>query len=122
MTSRVVLVTGGGTRIGAAVARQLSKAGDQVVICGRRAAPLQTVAEQTGALPVVADVSEATRQRERAMKRSKSIRHAQRFLSAFSGTSPHFRPRRHLLSAAEYRLVMADRFAVWNGITGTTAT
>ena len=66
-------------------------------------------------------MSEATRQRERAMKRSKSIRHAQRFLSAFSGTSPHFRPRRHLLSAAEYRLVMADRFAVWNGITGTTA-
>ena len=39
-----------------------------------------------------------TRQRERAMKRFKSIRHAQRFLSAFSGISPHFRPRRHLLS------------------------
>jgi putative transposase len=30
------------------------------------------------------------------MKRFKSIRHAQRFLSAFSGISPHFRPRRHL--------------------------
>jgi meso-butanediol dehydrogenase / (S,S)-butanediol dehydrogenase / diacetyl reductase len=59
MTSRVVLVTGGGTGIGAAVARQLSKAGDQVVICGRRSEPLQTVAEQTGALAVVADVSEA---------------------------------------------------------------
>ena len=55
------------------------------------------------------------------MKRFKSIRHAQRFLSAFSGISPHFRPRRHLLSAAKYRLVMADRFAVWNQITGTTA-
>jgi putative transposase len=62
-----------------------------------------------------------TRQRERAMKRFKSIRHAQRFLSALGGISPHFRPRRHLLSAAEYRLVMADRFAVWNEITGTTA-
>ena len=59
MTSRVVLVTGGGTGIGAAVARQLSKAGDQVVICGRRPEPLHTVAEQTGALAVVADVSEA---------------------------------------------------------------
>ena len=44
------------------------------------------------------------------MKRFKSIRHAQRFLSAFSGISPHFRPRRHLLSAADYRQVMADRF------------
>src|SRR5215475_12634357 len=53
-----------------------------------------------------------TRQRERAMKRFKSIRHAQRFLSAFSGISPHFRPRRHLLSAADYRQVMADRFTV----------
>ena len=59
-----------------------------------------------------------TRQRERAMKRFKSARHAQRFLSAFSGISPHFRPRRHLLSAADYRQVMADRFAVWNEITG----
>jgi meso-butanediol dehydrogenase/(S,S)-butanediol dehydrogenase/diacetyl reductase len=59
VTSRVVLVTGGGTGIGAAVARQLSKAGDQVVICGRRPEPLHTVAEQTGALAVVADVSEA---------------------------------------------------------------
>jgi len=59
VTSRVVLVTGGGTGIGAAVARKLSSAGDQAVICGRRAAPLQTVAEHTGALSVVADVSEA---------------------------------------------------------------
>ncbi|HYB34940.1 MAG TPA: DDE-type integrase/transposase/recombinase, partial [Mycobacterium sp.] len=38
-----------------------------------------------------------TRQRERAMKRFTSVRHAQRFLSAFSGISAHFRPRRHLL-------------------------
>jgi putative transposase len=28
---------------------------------------------------------------------------------AFSGISPHFRPRRHLLSAADYRQVMTDR-------------
>ena len=44
-----------------------------------------------------------TRQRQRAMKRFMSIRHPQRFLSAFSGIWPHFRPRRHLLSAADYR-------------------
>jgi meso-butanediol dehydrogenase/(S,S)-butanediol dehydrogenase/diacetyl reductase len=59
LTSRVVLVTGGGTGIGAAVARQLKEKGDQVVICGRRAEPLQQVAEATGALAVVADVSDA---------------------------------------------------------------
>lgn len=60
MTNRVVLVTGGGTGIGAAVARQLAAAGDRVVICGRRSEPLRNVAEQTGALAVVADVSEAS--------------------------------------------------------------
>ena len=63
-----------------------------------------------------------TRQRERAMKRFTSMRHAQRFLSSFSGISPHFRPRRHLLSATDWRQVMADRFAVWNEITGVTTT
>ncbi|GAB3865405.1 SDR family oxidoreductase [Nocardioides maradonensis] len=55
--SRVVLVTGGGTGIGAAVARALTAAGDTVVICGRREAPLRAVADATGAHVVVADVS-----------------------------------------------------------------
>jgi putative transposase len=58
-----------------------------------------------------------TRQRERAMKRFTSARHAQQFLSAFSGISPHFRPRRHLLSAAQWRTEMTDRFTVWREIT-----
>ena len=57
-----------------------------------------------------------TRLRERAMKRFKSLRHAQRFLSAFSGISAHFRPRRHLLSATQWRTEMADRFAVWREV------
>jgi putative transposase len=58
-----------------------------------------------------------TRQRERAMKRFTSLRHAQRFLSAFSGISAHFRPRRHLLSATQWRTEMADRFVVWRQVT-----
>jgi putative transposase len=62
-----------------------------------------------------------TRQRERAMKRFTSARHAQRFLSAFSGMSPRFRVRRHLLSAADYRQVMANRFAVWGEVTALDA-
>jgi meso-butanediol dehydrogenase / (S,S)-butanediol dehydrogenase / diacetyl reductase len=57
MTGRVVLVTGGGTGIGAAVATSLTAAGDHVVICGRRAEPLQQVADRTGARTVVADAS-----------------------------------------------------------------
>ena len=64
-----------------------------------------------------------TRARERAMKKFTSAGHAQRFLSAFSGISPHFRPGRHRLSAAEYRRTMTERFIIWNQITGTaTAT
>jgi putative transposase len=58
-----------------------------------------------------------TRQRERATKRFKSVRHAQRFLSAFSGISAHCRPRRHLLSATGWRTELADRFAVWGEVT-----
>ena len=60
-----------------------------------------------------------TRQRERAMKRFTSPGHAQRFLSAFSGISPHFRPDRHRLDAEEYRREMTDRFTTWNEVTGT---
>jgi putative transposase len=53
------------------------------------------------------------------MKKFTSARHAQRFLSAFSGISPHFRPGRRRLTAKEYRHEMATRFTTWNQITGT---
>ncbi|MCY0936893.1 IS6 family transposase [Streptomyces sp. H34-S4] len=59
-----------------------------------------------------------TRQRERAMKGFRSVGRAQRFLAAFSGISPHFRPRRHLMTAAEHRTEMIIRFAIWDHITG----
>ena len=54
-----VLVTGGGTGIGAAVARLLREAGDEVAILGRRPEALAAVAASTGALDVVCDVSDA---------------------------------------------------------------
>ncbi|MFE7245558.1 IS6 family transposase [Streptomyces sp. NPDC057580] len=63
-----------------------------------------------------------TRQRERAMRRFTSAGHAQRFLSAFSSISPHFRPRRHLLAAHEYRAEMTARFRTWRQVTGCPAT
>jgi transposase-like protein len=59
-----------------------------------------------------------TRQRERAMKGFRSVGAAQRFLSAFSGISPHFRPRRHLMTAPDHRLEMTIRFTIWNQTTG----
>ncbi|WP_434600143.1 IS6 family transposase [Streptomyces sp. A5-4] len=59
-----------------------------------------------------------TRQRERAMKGFRSVGAAQRFLAAFSGISPHFRPRRHLMTAGRNRLEMTIRFAIWDQISG----
>jgi putative transposase len=52
------------------------------------------------------------------MKRSTSPGHAQRFLSAFSGISPHFRPRRHRLTAEAYHREMTSRFTTWNKVAG----
>jgi putative transposase len=66
------------------------------------------------------DSHQPTRQRERAMKKFSSPGGAQRFLSAFSAISPHFRTRRHLLHAQEYRSEMANRFSIWNDVTGLT--
>jgi putative transposase len=59
-----------------------------------------------------------TRQRERRMQRFKSPGHAQRFLAAYGPIAQHFRPRRHLFSAPEYRHEMRQRFQTWQEITG----
>jgi hypothetical protein len=45
---------------------------------------------------------------------------AQLFLSAFSGISPHVRPRRHLMTAADHRHEMAIRLAIWDQVSGVT--
>ena len=58
---RVAVVTGGGSGIGAATGAALAEAGWQVVLAGRRLAPLQEAAARgpAGALhPVVADVTD----------------------------------------------------------------
>jgi NAD(P)-dependent dehydrogenase (short-subunit alcohol dehydrogenase family) len=56
---RVALITGGGTGIGAAVARQFSAAGGKVVLMGRRAAPLHEIAAPLGGLVVAGDAADA---------------------------------------------------------------
>ena len=62
-----------------------------------------------------------TRQRKRAMKKFRTPGGAQRFLSAFSGISPHFRPHRQRLTAEEYRHEMTTRFATYNEVGGLPA-
>jgi DDE domain len=51
-----------------------------------------------------------TRLREKKMRRFKSVKQAQRFLSAFGPIAGHFQPRRHRLCAGEYRTILQDRF------------
>jgi putative transposase len=58
-----------------------------------------------------------TRQRERRMQGFKSPGHAQRFLAAYGPIAQHFRPRRHRLSARDYRQEMVQRFQVWQEVT-----
>jgi putative transposase len=61
-----------------------------------------------------AEVShEPTRQRERAMRRFKSPRQAQEFLTLHGRTQNLFRLGRHLLQAVNYRLLRAQAFQVW---------
>jgi putative transposase len=62
-----------------------------------------------------------TRRRERQMKRYKSARQAQRFLSAHDQINNLFHLRRDHLNATEYRAARAKAFVVWAEITGGRA-
>ncbi len=54
-----------------------------------------------------------TRRRERQMQRFKSPEQAQRFLSAHAMVYGHFRPRRHLMTADQYRRARDKAFRIW---------
>jgi putative transposase len=47
------------------------------------------------------------------MQRFKSPGQAQRFLSVHAMIYGHFRPRRHLMTAAEHRRARAEAFGIW---------
>src|SRR5215510_14428588 len=66
-----------------------------------------------------AEVShQPTRQRERQMKRFKSPRQAQRFLSAHGSLNNLFRCGRHRMRAAHYRVFRKQAFVTWREVTG----
>ncbi|APX68034.1 MULTISPECIES: SDR family oxidoreductase [unclassified Brucella] len=56
--NKVAIVTGGGTGIGAAVARRIVAEGGKVALIGRRPEPLRAVAEETGAAVFAADAAD----------------------------------------------------------------
>jgi DDE domain len=57
------------------------------------------------------------RKREQTLQRFKSKEHAQRFLGPFSAVGNCFRPRRHRLSASQYRHVRRERSRLWWEVT-----
>jgi putative transposase len=58
-----------------------------------------------------------TRQRERQMRRFKSARQAQRFLSVHGVIHNLFRVGRHLLRSTNHRLLRSRSFRVWHTVT-----
>jgi putative transposase len=100
------IVTDGLASYGAARAR-LPELAAVEHLRGRAAARLNNRVEQ---------LHQPTRLRERQMRRFKSVASAQRFLTTFSGFCNHFRVRRHLLAAAEYRTVRHLRYANWRDL------
>ena len=56
--ARHIVISGGGSGVGAALARAYAKADWRVTILGRRPGPLTAMAEETGALALVADVTD----------------------------------------------------------------
>lgn len=58
-SGKTALITGGGTGIGAAVARRLVSEGANVAIMGRRSEPLRAIADDFGCFVVQADAADA---------------------------------------------------------------
>ena len=59
-----------------------------------------------------------TRRRERQMKRFKSPRHAQRFLSTHDQINNLFHLRRHSIPATQYRAARTRAYQTWAEVTG----
>ncbi len=61
-----------------------------------------------------------TRRRERIMKRFKSARHLQRFVSIHDPIANLFNLPRSSMTATDYRAFRAEAMSVWGGLAGTT--
>lgn len=64
LVDKVALVTGGGSGMGAAVARLFAAEGAKVVVTGRRPDPLRSVADEVDGLAVVGDTGDPVHVRE----------------------------------------------------------
>lgn len=62
-----------------------------------------------------------TRRREKVMQRFKSSEQALQFITPFGLIYEHFKPKRHLMKATEYRKIIDHRFKIWQDVTAVTA-
>lgn len=60
LDGKVAIISGGGTGIGAAIARRFAAEGAKVTVTGRRPEPLEGVAAEVGGLAVPGDASDVT--------------------------------------------------------------
>jgi meso-butanediol dehydrogenase / (S,S)-butanediol dehydrogenase / diacetyl reductase len=63
-SGKTALITGGGTGIGAAIARRIASEGGNVVLVGRRKQPLEAVASETRAMVIAADAADGAAMRD----------------------------------------------------------
>nr|WP_279614697.1 SDR family NAD(P)-dependent oxidoreductase [Sphingomicrobium astaxanthinifaciens] len=98
------LVTGGGTGIGAAIARALAAEGARLSLVGRRLAPLEAVAEETGGTAIRADLVEPE-QIARAVAEARAANGPLTILVNNAGIAPSAPFAR--TDAATWRAVMA---------------
>ena len=92
---------------------------DKLASCGVAARELMASVEHRRSKYLnnrVENSHQPTSTREWLMQRFASPGQAQRFLFAFSHIRQHFRPRRHLISAPQWRHEMTNRFAVCDEI------
>lgn len=63
-SGKTAFITGGGTGIGASVARRLASEGANIVLMGRRREPLEAIGEETGGLIVQGDAASGQSMRD----------------------------------------------------------
>ena len=114
-TKHHVVITGGGTGIGAALATAFAQSGASVSVFGRRQAPLDDIAARTGATAIRADVTDAPALSE-AVAQARAIHGPVTIAIANAGgvDSRPFAKMEHADFTAALDLNLTGTFSLWH--------